>query len=179
MSTLPLVGLLMAAGLGIDVVGTLVGTPFGWALLSGGAALLLAGGAWTARLVRSAASRVPAPNAAFDMMAVALSGGLSVSMARHVVEEASQRTGLDLGDARLLDRILQLAERAGAPIVELLASSSRQERRSARITGRSAATTLSVRLLLPLGACILPAFLLLGVAPVILAMISSTFAGLT
>jgi tight adherence protein B len=37
---------------------------------------------------------------------------------------------------------------------------------------------LGTRLLLPLGLCVLPAFVALGVAPLLLAMIGSTFAGL-
>ena len=42
------------------------------------------------------------------------------------------------------------------------------------IAGRTAAARLSSRLLLPLGACTLPAFLFLGVAPLILSVLSTT-----
>jgi tight adherence protein B len=75
--------------------------------------------------------------------------------------------------------VLRIAERAGAPAIELLAAEARQERRTARAMGRRRAELLAVRLLLPLGVCVLPAFVLLGVVPVILAMLSSTFSGLT
>lgn len=178
MTALPFVGVLMAIGLGIDVVGVLLGSPIGWGLLAAGVSLLLVGRAWTARLVRSAASRAPVPSIVLDLMAVALSGGLSVPRARAIVAETCERARLDPG-SRGLERVLHVAARAGAPVIDLLAASSRQERRSARIEGRSAATALSVRLLLPLGVCVLPSFLLLGVAPMILAMVSSTLSGLT
>lgn len=177
MSVLPFVGILMALGLGIDVVGALLGSPMGWALGIAGSGLLGVGRWWNSRLVRSASSRAPAPNIGLDLTAIALSGGLSVAQSRSLAQEGCVATGLEF-DSRALDRVLCVAERAGAPAVELLAATSRQERRSARIEGRRAATALSVQLLLPLGMCVLPSFLLLGVAPVILAMISSTLSGL-
>ncbi|ERK72364.1 hypothetical protein N136_01288, partial [Leifsonia aquatica ATCC 14665] len=58
-----------------------------------------------------------------------------------------------------------------------LASAAEQHRRSARASGRRAAADLGVRLLLPLALCVLPSFLLLGVAPMVLGLISSTVEG--
>ncbi len=40
--------------------------------------------------------------------------------------------------------------------------------------GRLRAAKLSTRLLIPLGVCTLPAFLLLGVAPMLLSVLAST-----
>jgi tight adherence protein B len=42
------------------------------------------------------------------------------------------------------------------------------------VQGRLRAAHLSTRLLLPLGVCTLPAFLLLGVAPLLLSVLGST-----
>ncbi|MBH0110832.1 hypothetical protein I6E81_11695 [Salinibacterium sp. NG22] len=42
---------------------------------------------------------------------------------------------------------------------------------------RAGAAALSVRLMLPLGLCVLPAFMVLGVLPLMVAVISSTVAG--
>jgi tight adherence protein B len=77
-----------------------------------------------------------------------------------------------------LERILGLASRAGAPAVDLLRSEAEQARRDARIDGKRAAASLAVRLMLPLGICVLPSFMLLGVAPVILSIVSSTVSSL-
>jgi tight adherence protein B len=44
--------------------------------------------------------------------------------------------------------------------------------------GERKAATLAVTLMLPLGLCILPAFMVLGVAPLLIAVISSTVTGL-
>jgi tight adherence protein B len=69
---------------------------------------------------------------------------------------------------------LALAERAGAPAVDLLRSSAQQARRDARVDGMQLAAALGVRLMLPLGVCVLPSFMLIGVAPMVLSIVSST-----
>jgi tight adherence protein B len=61
--------------------------------------------------------------------------------------------------------MLRLSRRAGARAVELLRADAAEQRRRARTDGRLRAARLSSRLLLPMGVCTLPAFLLLGVAP--------------
>jgi tight adherence protein B len=48
---------------------------------------------------------------------------------------------------------------------------------AARTAARRTAERLGVRLMLPLGACVLPAFLLIGVVPILLGIVSSTLAG--
>ena len=178
MGWLPMVGILMAGVIGVDVIGTLFQSPPGWILLTLGTVLIAAGRIWTRRLVARTATRGAVPGADLDLMAIALAGGMSVPTARSVIGEVRGRLRIPAVDNRALDRVLRVAERAGAPAVELLLASSQQERRAARMAGRRSAATLAVRLLLPLGVCVLPAFLVLGVAPVILAMISSTLAGL-
>ncbi|MCK8468355.1 hypothetical protein M0722_14245 [Microbacterium sp. KSW4-16] len=70
--------------------------------------------------------------------------------------------------------MLDLSRAAGVPAVELLRASAAQDRHAARVGGRLRAAKLSTRLLIPLGVCTLPAFLLLGVAPMLLSVLSST-----
>lgn len=178
MAWLPLVGMAMSHAIGVDVLGALVGGPLGWATAAGGVVLLSAGRAWTSRLVRAASAAGPAAGLEHDLMAVALAGGMSVPSARATVSEAVRQAGVEATGDGSVDRVLRIAERAGAPAVELLSAEGRQERRRARADGRRRAEVLAVRLLLPLGVCVLPAFVLLGVVPVILAMLSSTFASL-
>ncbi|WP_295122698.1 type II secretion system F family protein [uncultured Leifsonia sp.] len=180
MAWLPAVGVGMAYAIGVDVVGALVGSPLGWGAGVAGLSLMAAGRAWTARLVGEA-SRVGAiAGSEHELMAIALAGGMSVSRARRLIAAVRAQVGMpaDEGAAHSVDRVLRVAERAGAPAIELLAAEARQERRGARARGRVRAELLAVRLLLPLGVCVLPAFVLLGVVPVILAMVSSTFTGL-
>ncbi|WP_223694397.1 type II secretion system F family protein [Leifsonia poae] len=171
---LPVLGLALGGALGVDMVGTLLGGVIGWVVLASGCALLIGGRLWTRSLARRAAPPVGAPGFAFDLVAVALTGGVSVPLAKGCVRDASARFDLALRAEKDLDRILALAERAGAPAADLLRSAARQARRDARIDGKRAAATLAVRLMLPLGVCVLPSFLLLGVAPVVLSIVSST-----
>lgn len=181
MAWMPLVGVGMAYLIGVDVVSVLVAGPFGWGVAVAGAALMLAGRAWTAGLVRGASHAGPVAGAEHELMAIALAGGLSPARATSLVAHLREQIGVDgrEGDRRSVDRVLRVAERAGARAIELLSAHAQQERRIARAEGRTRAELLAVRLLLPLGLCVLPAFVLLGVVPVILAMMSSTFAGLS
>ncbi|MCI0158100.1 hypothetical protein KNO15_15475 [Leifsonia shinshuensis] len=181
MAWLPLVGVAMAYLIGVDVVGALVGGPLGWGVAAAGGSLTVAGRLWTARLVRDASRTGPVAGAEHELVAIALAGGMSPTRARQLVAAVRMRIGSAGGehDGRSIDRVLRIAERAGAPAVELLSAEARQQRRLARAEGRTRAELLAVRLLLPLGLCVLPAFVLLGVVPVILAMMSSTFTGLT
>ena len=69
---------------------------------------------------------------------------------------------------------LALAQRAGAPAVELLRAEAAESRRRARTDGRLRAARLGARLLLPMGLCTLPAFLLIGVAPMLLSVMTGS-----
>ena len=73
--------------------------------------------------------------------------------------------------------MLELSARAGAPVAELLKAEAFRVRRAARADGTARAAALGVRLMLPLGVCVLPAFVLLGVAPLMISVISGTLGG--
>lgn len=66
---------------------------------------------------------------------------------------------------------LRFAASTGAPSAELLYSRARQLRRSRHRELEKRAAALGVKLVIPLGVCSLPAFLCLGVVPVLLAML--------
>lgn len=68
---------------------------------------------------------------------------------------------------------LHFAASTGAPSAEILYARARQLRRSRHRDLEKRAGALGVRLVIPLGVCSLPAFLCLGVVPVLLAMIPS------
>jgi len=174
---LPLVGIGFSLLLGVDVLGVLTGTPVGVGLLGVGAMLAVGGRLWTAALVRRATPRGGIPGLEEELIVIGVGSGLSIERARRLVAEASDGLGLGAADGAAVDEVLELAERAGAPAAELLTSAAQQCRRSARASGRRAATDLGVRLLLPLALCVLPSFLLLGVAPMVLGLISSTVEG--
>jgi len=175
---LPAVGVLFGMALGFDTLGTLFGTPVGLMCLVVGVGLMVVARFWNRRLVRSAAPTVQSPGLALDLVAIAVSGGASTDRALQAVERACERSAIPIeGDRAVIDSVLQLSRRAGVPAAALLRSEAAEARRRARSDGARRAATLSVTLMLPLGLCILPAFMLLGVAPLMVAVISSTVAG--
>lgn len=171
---LPLIGVLFGLALGFDTLGTLFTTAPGWVCLVLGIALMVGARLWNRRLVARAQPRILTPGLDLDLMAIAVSGGASLVRASVAVEEARAVCGLAPDGAAGIESVLSLSRRAGVPAAELLRSEAEEVRRRARSDGQRAAATLAVTLMLPLGLCILPAFMLLGVAPLIISIVSST-----
>ncbi|GAT73915.1 Flp pilus assembly protein TadB [Microbacterium sp. HM58-2] len=168
---MPFAGLLLGVALGFDTVGVIFGHPIGAACVVAGLLLMLAARAWTRRLLDRARPAPGTPGMQAELVAVALSGGASVARAlRLVAESPASRHG---GEERIRT-VLDLSQAAGVPAGELLRAAAAQDRHAARIDGRLRAAKLSTRLLIPLGVCTLPAFLLLGVAPMLLSVLTST-----
>lgn len=179
---LPAAGVPLGSALGFDVIGVLTGDALGVGCLVGGIGLAIAARVWSARLVRAAQPPTEVPGLRAEVFAIALSGGVSIDAARRVVDDA-----LDAGPAidpahrpslasppdgaDEIERTLALSERAGVPARELLRGIAWLARQRARSEGRAAAARLSIRLVLPLGLCTLPAFLVLAVAPMILGIV--------
>lgn len=69
-----------------------------------------------------------------------------------------------------LARALAEAWHAGAAPIPVLRLVATQERREARQRAGAAAARLGVRLVLPLGLCLLPSFVLLGIVPLVLSL---------
>ncbi|HWM15161.1 MAG TPA: type II secretion system F family protein [Microbacterium sp.] len=168
MGWLPLVAVLLGVALGFDTLGTLLRNPIGIACLVLGAGLIFGAQRWNAALIRRARAGSGIPGLDAELLAIALSGGVSIERASRLVGDATGRPA----DATT-GAVLELSRTAGVPAVELLRASSTLARHRARVDGRMRAARLSARLLLPLGVCTLPAFLLLGVAPMLLTVMTS------
>ncbi|MFV0320308.1 MAG: type II secretion system F family protein [Microbacterium sp.] len=165
---LPAVGALLGVALGFDTLTVMFGSVGGIVCLVGGVALILAARRWTGALVRRAQPPGGIPGLHAELTAIALSGGVSIDRATTLVES----TGTPAADGTTA--VLALSRTAGVPAVELLRAAAAHERQTARTDGRLRAAALGGRLLLPLGVCTLPAFLLLGVAPLMISVLSST-----
>lgn len=169
---LPAVGLALGALLGFDVIGALASVP-GAICVAGGGILIVLGVRWNRTLITRARDVDATPGLAFELFAVALAGGASIDRARELVGAACSETGLDQPD-ETVDAVLAFARDAGVPAVVLLRSEADGCRRSTRALAARRVAELETRMLLPLGLCVLPAFVLLGVAPIAIAIISST-----
>ena len=170
---LPAVGILFGFALGFDTVGTLVRTPLGWGCLATGGGLMLLAWRWNVRLVRAARPRSATPGLACDLMAIGMAGGTSLVRARAIVDTALRGFAIE-PESGVVESVLELSRRAGVPAAELLHSEAGQLRAAARASAQERAAALSVRLMLPLGLCVLPAFVALGVVPMLAAVLTST-----
>ncbi|KAA9107570.1 type II secretion system F family protein [Microbacterium rhizomatis] len=183
MGWLPLVAVLLGGALGFDTFLVLLRNPLGFACLIAGIALVIAARRWSGALVRSARPGPGIPGMRAELLAIGLSGGVSIDRAKRIVAESTGESGAvtyatESAESEPppdeIDATLTLSRSAGVPAVELLRAAASLARHRARTDGRLRAARLSSRLLLPLGVCTLPAFLLLGVAPMLLSVISST-----
>lgn len=185
---LPIVAVVFGAALGFDTVGILLTTPAGWVCTASGSVLLLAGARWSAALVRRASRARTVPGLALELVAIALTGGVSLERARATADRAIGRYGGPIDGVERVaeaadrgartDAVLALARSAGIPAAELLLAEADDLRLEAQTAGQERAARLGVHLMIPLAVCILPAFMLLGVAPMLLAVLSSTAATL-
>jgi tight adherence protein B len=178
-SWLPAVAVVFGMLMGLDGIGVLVGTPVGIGCLVGGVMLMVIGRAWSVRLVARATPKEAVPGLILDLTAIALGGGLPVDRARTAASAALARCipEADAGEPTL-DVVLGLAAAAGVPAAELLRAEADQRRLDASTAGQERAARLAVRLMIPLGICVLPAFMLLGVAPLLISVVSSTGFGI-
>lgn len=173
---LPAVGVVFGMLLGFNTLGTLLTTAPGIACLVLGSALLLVGARWTRRLVRRAQPTDVLPGLQLELLAIAVSGGGSLDRSVASVSAALLECRLPALDGAA-DATLALSARAGVPARALLLAEADDARRSARASAQAAAAVLAVKLMLPLGLCVLPAFMVLTVAPMVIAIVSSTVAG--
>ncbi|GAA4350827.1 pilus assembly protein TadB [Microbacterium rhizosphaerae] len=178
MAWLPLVAVALGSALGFDTVSVLVGSPAGWACGTAGLLCMVGARRWSARLVRRAGTPEGIPGLRAELSAIALRGGVSVERAEGIVGTALASAGIDepaTGDESHADAdILTLSREAGVPAVELLRATAVLARHRVRTEGRLRAAKLASHLLIPLGVCTLPAFLLLGVAPMLLSVLGTT-----
>ncbi|MEO6505640.1 MAG: type II secretion system F family protein [Terrimesophilobacter sp.] len=173
---LPAVGILFGVVLGFNSLAALFSSVPGFICLGTGTALLLAARAWNHGLLARARPAIRTPGLAMDLMAIAVSGGASLARANEVVAQARERCGIQADGVDSIAEVLELSRRAGVPAAALLRSAADEARRQARSSGEQKAATLAVTLMLPLGLCVLPAFMLLSVAPLLIAILSSTVA---
>lgn len=175
---LPVVGILFGAVLGFNTLSTLTTTPLGWVCLVIGTVLLVVARRWNRHLIRGAQPRQLTPGLEYDLTAIAVSGGAALERARTAVATAIHEFHLPDDTGEGVDAVLDLSRRAGVPAAELLLGEADEVRRAARTEVAEKAASLSVTLLLPLGVCVLPAFMAVGVLPLVITIVTSSVVNL-
>ncbi len=168
---LPPLSIVIAGMLGVDAIGFLIGSALGWGLLVGGIILYVAAIAWMRRLVAQLIPDRGYLSPARDLLAVATRGGALPEIARQRVERVLADHSLAKGDSNALAALTQLSRRAGIPIGVLASVEASWQRHQVRADAAQATQALSVRILIPLGLLILPAFVMVGVVPVVFTLL--------
>ena len=168
---LPPLSLVISSSLGVDALGFLTGSAFGWLLLATGSGLYAAALAWMRRLVTQLVPEHHFLSPARDLLAVATQGGALPEVAQERVERILTEQGLASGEIAEVRALTALSRRAGIPIAELAKVEATWQRHHTRAEAAAAAQALSVRILIPLGLFVLPAFVMVGVVPVVFSLL--------
>lgn len=199
---LPIAGAFLGWGLGADPVVTATDGGIGTVAVGLGMVLLVAGRVWSDRLVAAArGAELPGVDVqvVLELVAAAVRSGAGVpraleatgvavggpdggvlTRAAHalVLGAAWERAWADAPEAMVpMARALRGAWQDGAAPGEALRAAGDEVRHQRRAAARTAAARLGVRLVLPLGTCYLPAFVLVGLVPVLLALGIDLLAG--
>ncbi|MGC4175555.1 type II secretion system F family protein [Demequina sp.] len=191
---LPAVGLGLAVLVDTSVLAVL-GSPVGVALVGVGAALTLAGRCWMRRLVARASPAPDPTGVSLHAVRAAMAAGADVASALAAVGlamtpekrfwaagERLQAVALALsggeawaaawvGGPEPLERALRLAWERGSHAAPMLLAVASGEDLRRRRAAQVAAGELSVRLTIPLALCLLPAFVVVGIVPLLVALI--------
>ncbi len=187
---LPAAGLALGVGIEPGTLRVLGLTAAGWGLLAVGVLLTWAGRAWTRRIVDRAAHPRPVDADAVVMasalLAAVLETGVDVPRAMREVGDALVEPDLCAGADSLLVKgrwegaperwrevasAVEAAWQAGARAGPALTATRRAAARRSRAQAAVAAGELGVRVALPLTLCLLPAFVAVGIAPLLVAMV--------
>ncbi|WP_203336521.1 type II secretion system F family protein [Nocardioides limicola] len=187
---------LMVAGASLVVVAVVPG-PWGIAVAGGATLLVLRlAGAEPAELRRARQQRRRQLPTLVGLLATALESGQPPERALELACEAlpgpaaqaleAPRARLSMGmsatdawaplaadaDLEPLVRVLVRAEASGFPVADAIGRLSDDLAAQARARITDAARTVGVRVAVPLGVCLLPAFLLVGIVPLVAAALS-------
>ena len=159
---LPVAVLLGAQLLGMRVFNQL--SPLACAAICLGALLLFAGRRWSSRILAKAQPEASDPGAALDSFAAAMNAGLPQSAALIEVEKS-------FGSQPGLLAITTEAAQTGMAVTRLARAEADRLRLQWRVESERRIHEAGVRLMWPLGVAVLPAFVLIAVVPLAIAML--------
>jgi pilus assembly protein TadC len=104
---------------------------------------------------------------AFDGAVADVLGGVARQTALGAPVEVAWAAALADPQWAVAARAVVRAHYSGAPLTDVLSRTADERRRALRAAAEAAASRAGVRAVLPLGVCFLPAFVLVGIVPVI------------
>lgn len=174
---LPLVAVAVGILLGFDPLPVFF-TPVGGVLLALGLLLQSVGARWANHLTAKVETQDRVAGLECELMWIALAGGAPPAaaltrVANAVAESRTEWVEFDsLREGQPLARALAAAVSAGVPASPLLLDVAHELRQATQSQLEREAERLGVRILIPLASCVLPAFVTLGVAPVVITLLS-------
>ena len=172
-AVMPVVSVAASSLAGVGDVGLLFRTPLGLSILAFSMAMM-AGAWWWVRLASERVSdRVSGLSIELDMFAAATAAGLPPERTRAALSVVMEQWGLPCSTSGRIESLIALSRRAGVPISSLARLHAELERRHARLQADDAIGRLQVAVVLPLGLLLLPGFVLIAIAPVILGWVGS------
>lgn len=197
---LPALAIALGYAIGANPLRFLFGSALGFLMLGIGVALTAAGWVWMMGLLRAAEPDTFEidPVIVIEVLAHTVSSGLPLPTALTRIGEALGTTapGPELeaagrslalgadpahalamleGDLAMIRTSVLLSHTTGARLAPLLKAASTDIRRSRLRDVERSAATLNVRLVLPTGLTILPAFVVLGIIPIVTDLLSTYF----
>lgn len=178
-AVLPVVAMAFGALLGFDPLRALA-SPAGVAAMTAGAVLLVIGVRWAHLLARRLAEADWVAGWEFELAAIAIAGGgppqaALLGVADCADAEQAEWVRLEtLAPEGAVQRAARDAAEAGTSLRATLLAAAENSRAQTQAELERAAERLGVRILLPIGLCVLPAFVMLGVVPVLLAVLGGS-----
>ena len=171
---LPAAALVLGQLAGLESVSVFFRSPLVLIALVAGACLLLVANIWSARILKAA--DIETENVfELDAIAICLKAGLNITQAKEIVQLAASsayRREIEKPIDFEVSKAQGLADSAGIAIADLLLARADEIRREANYKKFESVEKLSVKLLWPLGIFVLPAFVLIAVLPMSIAIIT-------
>lgn len=174
---LPLLAIAGGIVAGYNPLAFLCGTVLGWVTLVVAGGLMLIAHRWSQSMLSKAQLSSWSAGMALEAMAMSLSAGQSLATSEAWAKNLAQSyLGPEHGIQELKEcsSLAQLSRSTGVALVGLLRDRAKQARLASRENAQIRVEKLAVQLMIPLGVCVLPAFIAVGVLPIVATMISST-----
>jgi tight adherence protein B len=174
---LPLGSLVLAQAVGLNPLGAITQNLLVALAVLFGLALLAVARYWSNRILLAAKPNAKDPALYINCVAMAIEAGLPpITAVRHLqtrLFDGSQDSELRV-QAEKVDSLLALSAKTGAAVVGLLRSLAELERKEKIHLDNEKIAKLNIKLLLPIGLAILPAFGLLTIVPVAFGFLGSS-----
>jgi len=174
---LPLATVLLAQLLGMNILNTVLSRPALLISLSLGIFLLAGARFMSNRLIAKATPQAHSLGCYLLGVSIASAAGLSINQAQNVAAEIYQdcfSCQPSVEELTSMAEVSALVSHSGASVGESLRAQAESLQREITTKSEIAIERLQIKLLLPLGLAVLPAFVLIAVIPLMVSMVSPT-----